>query len=247
MTTESIEKKIEDLSNKFSALQDLVLKMKVQTDLISRALVENNYLSEITDLAETNMGVFLDKRPHDCGLLTMCTTLLEKGNLKVLKVFTQKGAQPALKLLESYKKMAINSPLSKECPNDDCFKNAVNIYLTLETLIKSVKDKKDDQRKELYSNCEELTESDTSKEESVLISALSNEKRLNILKTLSKGNLYYNQLEESVGVKGGPFHFHLKKLIDAKFVEPRADKGPYSITGKGLKALKLLFDLSENF
>ncbi len=245
-TANNIEKSFEDLSNKFTALQDLVLKMKIQTDLISRTLVENNYLSEITNVAESNMGVFLDKRPNDCSLLTTCTTLLEKGNLKVLKVFMQNGANSALKLLESYKKIAENSPLSKKCPNNDCFKNAMNLYRALEILIKSVMDKKNEQRKELYTNREEFMGIETSKEESELISALSNEKRLKILKILSKGNLYYHQLEENVGVRGGPFHFHLKKLIDAKFVDLKATKGPYSITISGLKALKMLFDLNEN-
>jgi len=85
-----------------------------------------------------------------------------------------------------------------------------------------------------------------SKGESDLISPLSNEKRIKILKILSKGKLPYNQIEDNVRIKGGPFHFHLKKLLEAHFVEQTNEK-TYSITHKGTRALQLLFDFKEDF
>ena len=68
---------------------------------------------------------------------------------------------------------------------------------------------------------------------------------LEILKILNKGSKYYNQLEAEVGIKGGPFHFHLKKLMKSGYVEQEGNKGPYSITLSGLKVLKFLYDLRE--
>ena len=90
----------------------------------------------------------------------------------------------------------------------------------------------------------QLSEGNEQKE-SALMSALANETRIKILKELSKGNMLYSQLERKLGLKGGHFHFHLKNLIRVNYIKLEEESGAYSITTNGLKAIKIIHELSK--
>ena len=241
----NIEENIEDLNKRVAFLQDVILNMKVQVDLISRSIAEEDYISELTKLADDNMELFLNERPPDCLLLDECTTFMERGTLKILRNFMENGPNSAINLINNYKEFIKTSPEVKKCPNGACMQNAGKVIFMLENLIKSAKDKEKIKAKDLYSKRQELSLLESSEVESNLLTPITNQTRIKILKILNKGSKYYNQLEGEVGIKGGPFYFHLKKLKDARYIEQEGDKGPYSITYSGLKILKFLYDLRE--
>ena len=240
-----IDKNLEDLNKKVSFLQDLILNMKLNIEIMAKSKAEEHFLPELTVIADDNLELFLEKRPLNCHLLEKCSTSIEKGTVEILRTFTEKGANSAIELINSYNDYAMTNPEVKTCPDIECLKNATQVFVTLVKLIKSTKKKATKQTKDLYSISRESSVVEGSEEECNLLTPLSNKMRLKILKTLSNGSHFYNQLERQVGIKGGRFHFHLKKLIDASYVYQEQDKGPYKITMSGLKALKFLVDLKE--
>ena len=242
----AIEIKLEEFNKKITILQDLAINTKIKLDLLAKNIVEKDYLSDLTQIADKDIGLFLEHRPNDCHILDRCTVMVEKATLKVLSTFLNKGAEAADELIDSYIKFSTKPKVVSICPDNRCLDQALNLFKNLKKLISSLKKIKSRKIEELYKEGDFLDKLEKSEGESYLVSPLSNEKRIKILKILSRGSLYYNQLEDNIGIKGGPFHFHLKKLLDAYFIEQIEEKGLYSITDKGNRALKFLFDLKED-
>ena len=244
---EKLDQKFDQLNKKISTLQDFVLYMKADFDLISKSKMENESLTELTSITETNLNHFLDKRPQICKSLDRCTTLIERCTLKTLRVYMKKGPKFALKLLDSYTKISLKFVETGRCSDSKCMDNAVQIFKTLTGTINSSDRKALKSNKALFSKLMEYNSAKKNeKEECKLLTPISNEIRLKILKILGKGGTYYSQLERQVGLKGGHFQFHLDKLVEASYVSREGEKGPYSITTNGLKVLKFLFDLRQD-
>ncbi|MFX1399500.1 MAG: winged helix-turn-helix domain-containing protein [Promethearchaeota archaeon] len=243
---ETIEMKLEEFNKKITMLQDLAINTKIKLDLLAKNIVEKDYLSNLTEIADKDIRLFLEHRPNDCHILDRCTVMIEKSTLKILRTFLDKGAEAADELIDSYIKFSTKPKVISACPDIKCLDQALNLFKNLKKLISSLKKIESRKFEELYKEGDFLDKLERFEGESYLISPLSNEKRIKILKILSRGSLYYNQLEDNIGIKGGPFHFHLKKLLDAYFIEQIEEKGPYSITDKGIRALKFLFDLKED-
>ena len=243
---DKINGKLEEIERKISFLQDLAIKTKTKLDLISNSIIKKNYISELTKIADEDLKSFLKSRPTDCRILDRCTTMIEKGTIKVLRIFIEKGVTAADELIDTYIEFA-NKPASiATCSDKLCLDKAMSIFNALKKLIQSVKKTESKSIEVLYKDNKFFDKLEGSKGESDLMSPLSNEKRIKILKILSNGKLLYNQIEDNVGIKGGPFHFHLKKLLEAQLVEQTSEK-TYSITNKGTRALQLLFDFKEEF
>jgi DNA-binding transcriptional ArsR family regulator len=80
-------------------------------------------------------------------------------------------------------------------------------------------------------------------EESVVrsvVDPLSNPQRLEILKWLNSQPMTYSMLSQRTGLKGGNLLFHIQKLLSAGFIAQNQDRGDYSLTEKGSKALRYL-------
>ncbi|MFX1385096.1 MAG: winged helix-turn-helix domain-containing protein [Promethearchaeota archaeon] len=242
----TIEMKLEEFNKKITILQDFAINTKIKLDLLAKNLVEKDYLLDLTQIADKDIRLFLKHRPNDCHILDRCTVMIEKATLKILRIFLEKGAEAADDLIDSYIKFSTKPKVVSICPDSKCLNQTLNLFKNLKQLINSLKKIESRKIKEFYKEGDLLDKLEKSEGESYLVSPLSNEKRIKILKILSRGSLYYNQLEDNIGIKGGPFHFHLKKLLDAYFIEQIEEKGPYSITDKGTRALKFLFDLKED-
>ncbi|MCG3218003.1 MAG: winged helix-turn-helix transcriptional regulator [Candidatus Heimdallarchaeota archaeon] len=74
---------------------------------------------------------------------------------------------------------------------------------------------------------------------STILSALSDGKRLRMLKALEDGPLYQQELSKQSNSFGGTFKHHMDKLLDARFVVQEAVRGRYIISREGLESLKL--------
>ena len=74
---------------------------------------------------------------------------------------------------------------------------------------------------------------------STILSALSDGKRLRMLKALENGPLYQQELSKQSNSFGGTFKHHMDKLLDARFVVQEAVRGRYIISREGLESLKL--------
>ena len=244
---ETLEEKFDFLNKRISILQDLVLNVKNEFELINRSRVDNQCMTELTDISEVNLETFLNKRPKECKVLDQCTTLVEKATINILNIYMKQGITPAQKRLKTYMEYCENYLESGNCRDKGCMDNALNLLRSLQAILKSNQRKTDEMtnnlfnKKQLYDSIDRIE-----KEDCKLLTPLSNETRLKILKNLSKGGMYYAQLEKKIGIKGGHFHFHLDKLLEARYVSQEEEKGPYLITTKGLKALKFLYELRED-
>jgi len=239
--------KFEELNIKITSLQDIILKMKVDFDLMTRNQFKNDINSQLINTTGVEMNKFLDNRPSNCKVITPCTTKLEKTVMEFLRLFSEQNYKEAFTYLNScLSYIAHNYSDNDICQDKSCLENAKNIYITLRSLL----DSKEQINLENYKNkftreFEHQLSTGNEKEESALMSALGNPTRIKILKELSKGNMLYTQLERKLGLKGGHFHFHLNNLIKTKFIIQEKEARSYSITTSGLKALKFLFELSK--
>ena len=240
-----LNQKLEEMDRKISFIQDTILKLKLNLEIIAKNNAEEQFLPKLTIIADDNLNLFLEKRPMSCQQLEQCSTFVEKGTLKIMRTFTEKGPEVAKKLINSYREYINTRSVIKNCPDLDCLKSVSDLLDTLDDVIRSIEIESLEETKKLFTISTESPLIEDSLEESNLLSPLSNESRLNILKVLSRGNLYYNQLEHQVGIKGGPFHFHLKKLTEAGYVIQKQERGAYEITISGLKALKFLSELKK--
>jgi DNA-binding transcriptional ArsR family regulator len=240
-----IHQELEDLNKNISFLQDLVLKMKIQLDLLTQTKYKEDNISLLTITADEEVQSFLKHRPRDCHILEQCTTMIEKGALKVLRVFIEKGPNAATHLLHTYIQKIDNAQSKQICPDEQCLAKALHVYEALKRLIYTARTEKKKSSQRIYDSKDDFASLEDIEKEYQLISPLSNEKRIRILKILSNGSLYYNQLEDKLGIKGGHFHFHLEKLLEVDYITQKESKGPYSITKNGMKALELLYDLKE--
>lgn len=242
----SFEDRFEKLNTKMNSLQDIILRLKVDFDLMTRNQLQADIYSQLIKTTEVEMNSFLDNRPSNCEVINQCTTLTEKSAMKVLRVLSEKGRNDAITLLNKYLN-SFDSYLDKGvCRDSYCLENAKRIALTLKKLLDSVEQQTFNDFKTIFTREFEfqLTEGNE-RRQSALMSALANETRIKLLKELSKGSMYYTQLERKLGLKGGHFHFHLNNLIKVNYIIQDKNGGPYSITTSGLRALKFLFELSK--
>lgn len=239
-----ISDQLEKLDAKFNFLQDMLFNMRNELELIKKSTIRENYFSQMTKIADKNLVNFLDNRPKDCKILDYCTTLIEKGVLRVLSTLLEKGEDSALNKIEKYIKFSESSAVSKECSDNVCLGNAIDTFKLLKDLIIDSKELSLKYLEEItlndqYSSFEEVNEEELNN----LLTPLSNVVRLKILKNLSKYGKYYSQLEEATGTKAGHLLFHIEKLKGVKYIIQENKK--YLITLKGRKALNLILGLSR--
>lgn len=72
-----------------------------------------------------------------------------------------------------------------------------------------------------------------------LFSALGDENRLKVLKTLELGPEFQKELSEKTNLKGGTYKHHTDILQEVDFITREAIRGRYLITQLGIEALKL--------
>lgn len=244
ITLLKISDQLEKLDVKFNFLQDMLFNMRNELELIKKSTIRENYFSQMTKIADKNLVNFLDNRPKDCKILDYCTTLIEKGVLRVLRTLLEKGEESALIKIEKYIKFSESSNVSKECTDNDCLRNAIDTFKLLKDLIIDSKELSLKYLEEItlndqYASFEEVNEEELNN----LLTPLSNVVRLKILKTLSKFGKHYSQLEEATGIKAGHLLFHIEKLKGVKYIIQENKK--YLITLKGRKALNLILGLSR--
>ena len=71
-----------------------------------------------------------------------------------------------------------------------------------------------------------------------LLEPLASTMRLKILISLYEGKKNFSKLSQIMELKGGHLIFHIKKLLDSKFIAQEDNKGDYIITPKGVDAVK---------
>ncbi len=239
-----ISKQLNDLDNKIIFLQDMLFNVKNELDLIKKSRIQENYFSRITKIADENLVTFLDNRPKDCKISDYCTTLIEKGVFRVLRIFLEKGETAAIIKIDKYLKFSESDPTSKACPDTECLRNGINTFRLLKDFIIDSKELSSRYFEEL-TLLEQEPDFEEANEEQLnnILTPLSNVIRLKILKNLSKGGKYYSQLEEATGIKAGHLLFHIEKLKEAVYVIQENKK--YLITLNGRKALNLVFGLKK--
>jgi DNA-binding transcriptional ArsR family regulator len=220
--------------------------MKVDYDLLTRNQIRTSTNSQLIKSTEETLNYFLDNRFPDCKIINRCTTLIQKGVMKVLRVFSEGGYYEAELLINKYIDVTDSYIDNEICQDKSCLVNAKSTLTIIRDFIQISKDNSVSDFKELLKrgNEFELFEGNE-KHESKLMSVLGNETRIKILKELTKGSNYYTQLERILGLKGGHFNFHLNELKKTNFIESSEKDRLYRITSRGLKALKMLFEITK--
>ena len=241
-----IDERLEEMNKNITHLQDLILYMKTALETVTRREVEKESLAQLTLKTNESRDMFLKERPPECSIMDWCTRRVEKAASMVLRAFMEEGTSSAMEQVKYHVEAATRHYKQIECPDEKCFKNAINTFKTLEELLENSKEASAKFTKDLYSP-KSLSGFEEFREEEIcdLLAPLSNVTRLRILKSLGKGGKNYAQLERLIGIKGGHLQFHLNNLIRAGYVTQEKPQGRYLITIKGLKALRFSYELRE--
>ncbi|MFB0560345.1 MAG: winged helix-turn-helix domain-containing protein [Candidatus Lokiarchaeia archaeon] len=241
-----IEERLEEIKRNIITLQDMILYMKTALETVTSREVEKECLARLTLKTNENMDKFLKERSSECSIQDWCTRRVEKATSMILRAFMEQGTRSAIELAKYSVDAATRHYTEINCTDQNCFKNAIDTFKTLEELLETSKEVSVKFTKDLYSpkrwsDFEEIREEEICE----LLAPLSNVTRLRILKSLGKGGRNYAQLERQIGIKGGHLQFHLNNLIQADYVTQEKPQGKYLITMKGLKALRFSYGLKE--
>jgi predicted transcriptional regulator len=77
-----------------------------------------------------------------------------------------------------------------------------------------------------------------------VLDPLSNQQRLQILKSMATQTRTFSNLSELTGLRGGNLLFHLQKLTETDMILQRHERGDYMITEKGYGILMVLSELN---
>ncbi|MGQ9721536.1 MAG: winged helix-turn-helix domain-containing protein [Candidatus Jordarchaeum sp.] len=241
-----IGQKLIEINKNITNLQDLILYMKTTLETVTRREIEKECLAKLTLKTNENMDKFLRERDPECSIMDWCTRRVEKASSMVLRAFMEQGTRSAIEQVRYHVDAATRHCKEIKCPNEECFRNAISNFKTLEELLENTQEVSAKFTKELYSpkswsGFEEI------KEEEIcdLLAPLSNVTRLKILISLGKGGKNFSQLERQIGIKGGHLQFHLNSLIQAGYVAQEKPQGKYLITIKGLRALRFSYELRD--
>ena len=241
-----IDKRLEEIWESITTLQDSMLSMRTALETVTRSEVEKECLAELTLKTNENVDNFLKDRPPDCGIMGRCGRRVEKATSMILRACMEQGTRSAMEQAKYHVEAATRLHEKIKCPDDRCFKNAVNTFKTLEELLEATTEASGKLTKDLYA-LERRPGYEEVREEEIcnLLAPLSHVIRLKILKNLEKGGKNYAQLERQIGVKSGHLQFHLNNLSQAGYVTKEKPQGRYLITIKGLKALRFSYELSQ--
>lgn len=83
----------------------------------------------------------------------------------------------------------------------------------------------------------------------VILGSIASTTRLKILKLLSRKELGYSEIMDSLGMEknrdAGKFSYHLKRLLDSRLIEVNKETGKYKISRTGLTVLEYLDKLEK--
>ena len=132
--------------------------------------------------------------------------------------------------------------LAEEAPYarcDKCFQEVDTLFQKQVRLMRSLR---------IYSSPEEKHEDLSCLSEEYLVKnvldPLSNQQRLQILKSMATQTQTFSNLSELTGLKGGNLLFHLQKLTETDLILQRHERGDYMITEKGYSILMALSELN---
>jgi hypothetical protein len=241
-----IDEKLEEINNNIMFLKDLILYTSTSLEIVAQNENKRDYLSESKPIIDNKVDKFLKKRVSSCDMRDWCAGHVDKVVSKVLHTYIKQGTQPASKKIKNYLKTA-NKYLEQKICDINCLENVVNVYKTLDNLIENSR-KIPLKNNKNYNMRKNISDFKDFKEEEIcnLLTPLSNATRLQILKTLGISGKNFAELERHLGRNGGHLQFHLNNLIQAEYITQEKPKGKYTISLKGIKVLRFLFELKEN-
>lgn len=234
-----IDEKIEKVTLMIQEMQEAFLVLKGSLETINQEEVDRTQCSRFVATTNTRLSTFLKGKDTACKLADWCIKILEQSATKIIHTYIEKGNQAALELIDYYSNVSLKKFDVTQCPDEKCYKNAVNVFKALRELLETSRNAS----VQLPANLFLLGKGQVQKEltEAVIcdhLIPLSNVTRLRILKILEKGGKNYAFLERATGIKAGHLRFHLNKLITARYVKQEKPQGRYLISRNGLKALQ---------
>jgi len=239
-----INERIDTISQAILGMQDAFLSLKTVLETMNHEDWDRNNCVHLSTTTNLTVRKFLNEKNSDCKRGDWCTTLLERSATRVLHRYIQRGNQAAIELIDKYVKWSEENFKDADCHNEQCYKNAMNVFKALRELLEASRNpamllstnvfllgRNGEQRQSTEADiCNRLV-------------PLSNVTRLQILGILEKGGRNYAFLERETGIKAGHLRFHLNKLLAVGYVVQERSQHLYVITRNGLKALQVSREL----
>ncbi|KUJ92469.1 MAG: hypothetical protein XD40_2334 [Archaeoglobus fulgidus] len=240
---EELLRRLEEMGRKIDVLQDSMMSLATAVEMLAEREGEREFLAELKAAVKSEKSRIENLSPESCKLRDFCLSRVNKATSKVIRVYSEKGAEEALEEVKKHKEAVEKHLDSSLCPDKNCMQSIVDTFETLESLIKHSLEISEQRRTILrrWNSIEEIDEEAVAK----LLSPLSNPIRIRILKALTKGGKSYAELERAVGIKGGHLQFHLRNLMEAGYITQETLRRRYIITHSGLKVLNCLVELRD--
>ena len=245
----SIDERLKEMNEDIRTLQDSVSSTRTALERVIKREVQKYCSSQQTLKSNGNTNESLREiSPESSTSEDEYTKSVEIATYKIIRAFMEQGTMSAMEQVRYHVEAATRHFNETTCPDDKCFKSAIDTFRTLEELIDAATEVSAKFTNDLYSPRKWLSFDDVREEEMCnLLAPLSHVIRLKILKDLGKSGKNYSQLERQVGAKGGHLQFHLNNLIQAGYVAQQRHQGKYLITRNGLIALKFIYELSKMY
>ncbi len=239
-----LDEKINKITQMLSSMQDTFLSLKASLETINQEDLERNQCAQFVASTNKGMNTFLKGKNSTCNLNEWCTKILEQSATKIIHTYLEKGIQAAEELIDYYTNVSLKKFDVKQCPDEKCYKNAVDMYKGLRELLESSRNASIHLPSNPFllgfgSNHKELSEHVICDH----LMPLSNVTRLRILKILAKGGQTFAFLERETGIIAGHLRFHLTKLVTVEYIKQEKPHGRYLISRNGLKALQAAEEL----
>lgn len=139
-------------------------------------------------------------------------------------------------------KRAELSEIKEDAPFDKCdicFSEVDSLYDKQMNLISSLQIYNDNNvdKTEISSIPEEIVKN--------VLEPVSNEQRLQILKSMALETMTFTAISELTGLRGGNLLYHIQKLLESGLIIQQHERGDYMITGKGYNLLIMLSNFKK--
>jgi DNA-binding HxlR family transcriptional regulator len=231
----AIKEKLSEMHSDIKKVMEYSNRLRFETALeSSRQEYSNALISHLFEDIETGLDRNMVKKcPEKKNCTSAFTALLQQnaGLIKKSKVDDTLISDNEKKLDE----LRFGSPYSK-C--EQCFSEVSSLFIKQVNLIRSMRIYSDNQEQK-----PDILALETGVVMSEILEPVSNNQRLEILRSVAFETKSFSAFSELTGLKGGNLLFHLQKLMESGLILQQHERGDYMITEKGFKILQGLNEI----
>jgi DNA-binding HxlR family transcriptional regulator len=231
----AIKEKLSEMHSDIKKVMEYSNRLRFETALeSSRQEYSNALISHLFEDIETGLDRNMVKKcPEKKNCTSAFTALLQQnaGLIKKSKVDDTLISDYGKKLDE----LRCGAPYSK-C--EQCFSEVSSLFIKQVNLIRSMRIYADNQEQK-----PDILALETGVVMSEILEPVSNNQRLEILRSVAFETKSFSAFSELTGLRGGNLLFHLQKLMESGLILQQHERGDYMITEKGFKILQGLNEI----